>query len=155
MSDISNIRKLLSDPSLGLFPQIEKAIKDIQTNFTEYKEVFHFEHYDLELSTCQTHVTANDARPIIAQSIIMKFPIVGLIKDKFELLMLAAEIQNYLDATIMDWSTRERSQYDNKPLRRPITSVAGNIDFQTVDQPMNSCCVTIYREFELTYAASF
>lgn len=155
MSEISNIRKLLSDPNLGLFPQIDKAIKDIQTNFTEYKEIFHFEHYDLELGTCQTHVTANDARPIIAQSIIMKFPIIGLTKDKFDLLMLAAEIQNNLDATIMDWSTRERSQYDNKPLRRPITTVDGKIDFQTGEQPNNSCCVTIIREFELTYAASF
>jgi hypothetical protein len=155
MSEISNIRKLLSDPSLGLFPQIDQAIKDIQTNFTEYKEVFHFEHYDLELGTCQTHVTANDARPIISQFVIMKFPIVGLIKDKFELLILAAEIQNNLDATIMDWSTRERSQYDNKPLRRPITAVAGKIEFQTIDKPSNSCCVTISREFELTYAASF
>ncbi|MFB2839093.1 hypothetical protein [Floridanema evergladense] len=155
MSEISNIRKLLSDPNLGLFPQIDKTIKDIQTNFSEYKETFHFEHYDLELGTCHSQVTPNDARPIIAQSLVMKFPIIGLTKDKFELLMLAAEIQNNLDATIMDWSTRERSQYDNKPLRRPITAVSGKIDFQTVDKPSNSCCVTIYREFELTYAASF
>ncbi|HEY9301589.1 MAG TPA: hypothetical protein VIQ31_35555 [Phormidium sp.] len=155
MSEISNIRKLLSEPNLGLFPRIDQAIKDIQTNFTEYKKVFHFEHYDLEFGTCQTHVTANDARPIISQLVIMKFPMIGLVKDKFELLMLAAEIQNNLDATIMDWSTRERSQYDNKPLRRPITAVGGKIDFQIIEQPNNSCCVTIYRDFELTYAASF
>lgn len=155
MSEISNIRKLLSDPNLGLFPQIEKSIKDIQTSLTEYKEIFHFEHYDLEFGACQTHVTANDARPIITQSIIMKFPIVGQSKDKFDLLMLAAEIQNNLDATIMDWSTRERSQYDNKPLRRPITTVAGKLEFHTIEQQNNSCCVIISREFELTYAASF
>jgi len=155
MTETSNIRKLLSDPHLGLLPQIDKSIKDIQTNFTQYKEVFHFEPYDLEWGSCQTHVTPNDARPIITQTITMKFPIVGLAKDKLELLILAAEIQNNLDATIMDWSTRERVQYDNKPLRRPITTVSGKLDCQMLDQSGNYCCITLYREFELTYAASF
>ena len=153
MSETYNIRKLLSDQNLGLLPYIEKSLKEIQNRFADKQEIFQLDTYDLQFGECQTHVTPNEAKPIVTQVVSMRFPVKGLAKDKIELLMLAAEFQNWLDAAIVDWSTRERSQYDNKPLRRPVSTITGKLDCELLAQPANSCRVTIYRDFELTYAA--
>ncbi len=155
MTETSNIRKLLSDPNLGLLPHIDKSLKEMQFDFGNQQENFKWEPYDLEFGECQTHMTPNDIKPIVSQLVSIRFPVLGQIKDKFEILMLAAEFQNSLDAAIIDWSTRERSQYDNKPLRRPVSTITGKLDYELVKEPANSCRVTIYRDFELTYAATF
>ncbi|MBD2183179.1 hypothetical protein H6S82_29235 [Planktothrix sp. FACHB-1355] len=155
MTEHSNIRKLLCDQNLGLLPHIDRWLKDIQTQLGDKQENFRLDAYDLEFGECQTHVTPNDVKPIVTQLVSMRFPLIGPIKDKFKLLMLAAEFQNSLDAGIIDWSTRERSQYDNKPLRRPISTITGKLDCESLGEPTNSCRITIYRDFELTYAASF
>lgn len=155
MTEASNIRKLLSDQNLGLLPYIEKSLKDIQEKLGEKQDIFQMEPYDFEFGECQTHVTPNDVKPLVNQIVSMKFALKGAAKDKFELLMLAAELQNYLDVAIVDWSTRERSQYDNKPLRRPISTITGKVDYEVMADPPSSCRVIIYRDFELTYAATY
>lgn len=154
MAEHSNIRKLLSDPSLGLLPHIDKSIKEIQNNFGDKQEIFNLHPYDVNFGECQTHMTPNDVKPIITQIVSISFPLTGLVKNKFELLILAAEFQNAIDAAIVDWSTRERSQYDNKPLRRPVSTITGKLDYETLAQPPNSCRITIRRDFELTYGAT-
>ena len=155
MSEPSSIRKLLSDQNLGLLPYIDNCLKDIQAHFADKQGIFKLEPYDLQLGECQTHVTPNDSKPIVTQVVSIRLPVSGLAKDKFELLMLGAEFQNWIDAAIIDWSTRERSQYDNKPLRRPVSTVTGKLDYELVKTGGDSGRVMIYREFELTYAVTF
>ncbi|HEY9848834.1 MAG TPA: hypothetical protein V6D28_05220 [Leptolyngbyaceae cyanobacterium] len=154
MAEHTNIRKLLSDPSLGLLPHIDKSLNEIQDNFGDKQEIFNLHPYDVNFGECQTHVTPNDVKPIVTQIVSIGFPLTGLVKNKVELLILAAEFQNAIDAGIIDWSTRERSQYDNKPLRRPVSTITGKLDYEVLSEPANSCRMTIYREFELTYAAT-
>ena len=154
MSEISNIRKLLTDPSLGLLPNLERRLKDLETNLINQRQDFHLEGYDLDLGKCQTDATANEPRPLVTQAVSMKFPMTGRGEDKFELLLLASEFQNKLDTTIFQWSNLEWSQFE-KPLKRQVTHVAGRIDYTLIDPSVNSCRITVYRDFDLTYTVTF
>jgi len=153
MSEPSNIRKLLTDSSLGLLPLVDKYFKDIETSsFGEELEEFQLKPYDLNLGECNTLAAVNETRPLITQAVAISFPLVGLAKDKFELLLLASEFQNMLDATILEWSNREWYQFE-KPLKRPVTQLVGRLDYELLKQ--STCQITVYREFELIYVVTF
>ncbi len=154
MTEPSNIRKLLTDPKLGLIPQLEQCLNDIEVSFGDKLENLHLEPYDFQFGSCNTSATTNGPRPLITQSISMRFPITGSAEDQFELLLLASEVQNTLDAAIFDWSNLEWYQFE-KPLKRPVTQITGYLDYKLLEQPANSCRITVYREFDFTYAVTF
>lgn len=154
MTEPSNVRKLLTDPKLGLLPHLDRRLEDIETYFRDRLEDLHLEPYDLQFDNCNTLAAVNEPRPLITQSISMRFSMTGSAKDKIELLLLASEFQNMLDAAIFEWSNREWHQFE-KPLRRPVTQITGRLDYKLVGQPANSCRITVYREFELIYAVTF
>lgn len=155
MSEPSNIRKLLTDPGLGLLPHLDEYLKNIETSsFGKDQEDFHLEPYDLDLGDCNTLAAVNEPRPLITQTVFIRFSLIGLVKDKLELLLLSSELQNMLDAAIYQWSNREWYQFE-KPLRRPVTQITGRLDYELQGKPTHSCRIAVYREFDLTYAVTF
>jgi hypothetical protein len=152
MTQPSNIRQLLTDAKLGLLPYLDNRLNDI-ANSSQQLENLHLEPYDIELGECNT-IAANEPRPLITQSVSLKCFISGSSKDKLELLLLASELQNSLDATIFEWSNREWYQFE-KPLRRPVTQITGRLDYELQERPAHSCRLGIYREFYLIYTISF
>jgi hypothetical protein len=154
MTDISNIRKLLCDEDLGLIPHLEKCLKDLHTS-EAFKDRFKLESYDLELGNCHTQKLPNDQKPLVTQLVIMKFPLVGKVENKMQLFLLVAELQNKIDMTIIDWSALERRQYDihGIPLKQPITKIDGEMNYNLVFDKPDYCCITLCRQFDLTYAA--
>ena len=152
MTDLSNIRKLLCDEELGLIPHLEKCLKDLHTSF---KDRFKLESYDFELGNCHTHKLPNEQRPLVTQSVLMKFSLTGKVEDKMELFLVAAELQNQIDIKIIDWSALERRQYDihGIPLKQPITKIDGEMNYNLVFDRPNHCCISLCRQFDLTYAA--
>ncbi|MCX7595711.1 MAG: hypothetical protein N2235_18515 [Fischerella sp.] len=153
MTQISNIRQLLTDAKLGLLPHLDERLQRTKKSFQERHKNLEFQPYDLLFSDCNT-LAANEPRPLITQSITLKLSMTGTAKDKFELLLLASELQNTVDAAIFEWSNREWHQLE-KPLKRPITQITGGLDSEFLQHPAESCRVTIYREFDLTYTLIF
>ncbi len=80
------------------------------------------------MGECNT-IAANEPRPLTTQSVSLKCFITGSSKDQLELLLLASELQNSLDASIFEWSNREWYQFE-KPLRRPVTQITGRLDYE-------------------------
>jgi hypothetical protein len=156
-TEISNIRKLLCDPDLGLIPHLEKCLKDLHSSSLVSKDKFKLEPYDIELGTCHTHKLPNEQKPLVTQSVLMKVPLTGKVQDKMELFLLVAELQNQIDFKIIDWSALERRQYDihGIPLKQPITKIDGEMTYNLVFDRPNYCCITLCRQFDLTYAANF
>ena len=155
MSEPSNIRKLLTERNLGLLPQLNERLKDIdESSFGKELKDFYLEPYDLHLGNCNTLAAVNEPRPLITQSISISFPLTGLARDKFDLWLLASEFQNILDAAIFQWSNREWYQFE-KPLKRPVTQITGHLDYELLEQAPDSCRIIVYREFDLTYAVTF
>jgi len=156
-TEISNIGKLLCDPDLGLIPHLEKCLKDLHSSSLVSQDKFKLEPYDIELGTCHTHKLPNEQKPLVTQSVLMKVPLTGKVQDKMELFLLVAELQNQIDFKIIDWSALERRQYDihGIPLKQPITKIDGEMTYNLVFDRPNYCCITLCRQFDLTYAANF
>jgi hypothetical protein len=152
MSQPSNIRQLLTDVKLGLLPYLDERLKKIETSFKQVENL-QFQPYDLLFGDCNT-LAANEPRPLITQSISLKIFLTGNTKDKFELLLIASELQNMVDAAVFEWSNREWHQFE-KPLKRPITQITGGLDYELLQDAANICRLTIYREFGLTYPLTF
>ncbi|MFM2063492.1 MAG: hypothetical protein RLZZ507_3162 [Cyanobacteriota bacterium] len=152
MTQPSNIRQLLTDAKLGLLPYLDNRINEIANSWQQLENLC-LEPYDIELGECNT-IAANEPRPLITQSVSLRCYITGSTKDKLELLLLASELQNSLDATIFEWSNREWYQFE-KPLRRPVTQITGGLDYELRENPEHSCRLAIYREFDLIYTISF
>jgi hypothetical protein len=152
MSQPSNIRQLLTDAKLGLLPYLDERLKKIETSFKQVENL-QFQSYDLLFGDCNT-LAANEPRPLITQSISLKIFLTGNTKDKFELLLIASELQNMVDAAVFEWSNREWHQFE-KPLKRPITQITGGLDYELLQDAANICRLTIYREFGLTYPLTF
>ncbi|NWF58712.1 MAG: hypothetical protein HXY43_05210 [Fischerella sp.] len=153
MTQLSNIRQLLTDTKLGLLPHLDERLKRIEKSFQERYKNLQFQPYDLLFSDCNT-LAANEPRPLITQSIALKLFMTASAEDKFELLLLASELQNTVDAAIFEWSNREWHQFE-KPLKRPITQITGGLESEFLQNPTDSCRITIYREFDLTYVLTF
>ncbi|MBD2295958.1 hypothetical protein H6G06_21385 [Anabaena sphaerica FACHB-251] len=152
MTQPSNIRQLLTDAKLGLLPYLDNRLNEIANSWQQLENL-RLEPYDIELGECNT-IAANEPRPLITQSVSLRCYIAGSIKDKLELLLLASELQNSLDATIFEWSNREWYQFE-KPLKRPVTQITGGLDYELLENPPHSCRLAIYREFDLIYTISF
>ncbi|MEA5552314.1 hypothetical protein VB713_15335 [Anabaena cylindrica UHCC 0172] len=152
MTQLSNIRQLLTDAKLGLLPYLDNRLNEIEQSWQQLENL-HLEPYDIELGECNT-IAANEPRPLITQSVSLRCFITGSHKDKLELLLFASELQNSLDATIFEWSNREWYQFE-KPLRRPVTQITGGLDYELLENPTHSCRLAIYREFDLIYTISF
>ncbi|MBD2625653.1 hypothetical protein [Trichormus variabilis] len=152
MTQPSNIRQLLTDAKLGLLPYLDNRLNEIEQSWQQLENL-RLEPYDIELRKCHT-IAANEPRPLITQSVCLKCFITGSVKDKLELLLLASELQNSVDATIFEWSNREWYQFE-KPLRRPVTQITGGLDYELLENPDQSCRLVIYREFDLIYTISF
>ncbi|RUR85923.1 hypothetical protein ACF3DV_23210 [Chlorogloeopsis fritschii PCC 9212] len=152
MSQPSNIRQLLTDAKLGLLPYLDERLKTIETSFKQVENL-QLQPYDLLFGDCNT-IAANEPRPLITQSISLKIFLTGNTKDKFELLLIASELQNMVDAAVFEWSNREWHQFE-KPLKRPITQITGGLDYELLQDAANICRLTIYREFGLTYPLTF
>lgn len=157
MAEQSNIRKLLCSPDLGLLPHIERCLNDWLATFTDERNIFQLDPYDLELGTCHTHRSANDQKPLVTQSVSIQFMLTGVVEDKLKLLLLASELQNLIDIKIIEWSALERRQYDihGIPLKQPVTTIEGEIDYELATDTSNTCYIILYRQFELTYAANY
>ncbi|MCU0543816.1 MAG: hypothetical protein MUE44_16835 [Oscillatoriaceae cyanobacterium Prado104] len=156
-TETSNIRKLLCDKDLGLIPHLEKCLKDLQANSIAPAEKFKLEHYDIELGTCYTQKHPSEQKPIVTQSMSIKIPLTGKVEDKMELFLIASELQNKIDIRIIEWSALERRQYDihGIPLKQPVTKIDGEMNYNLVFDRPNFCCITLCRQFDLTYAANF
>ena len=157
MSEQSNIRKLLCSPDLGLLPHIERCLNDWLATFAGESNIFQLHPYDLELGNCHTHRSANDKNPLVSQSVSIELMLTGVVEDKLKLLLLASELQNLIDIKIIEWSALERRQYDihGIPLKQPVTTVEGEIDYEVATDSSKDCYVILHRQFELTYAANF
>ena len=157
VTETSNIRKLLCDADLGLIPHLEKCLKDLHSSAIANGEKFKLEPYEIELNNCHTHKLPNEQKPLVTQLVLMKFPLTGKVQDKMDLFLLVAELQNQIDIKIIDWSALERRQYDihGIPLKQPITKIDGEMSYNLVFDKPNYCCITLCRQFELTYAANF
>ncbi len=153
MNQTSNIRQLLTDAKLGLLPHLDERLKTIEKTFQQQQENLQFQPYDLLFRECNT-LSANEPRPLITQSLSLRFFLIGNSKDKFELMLMASELQKIVDAAIFEWSNREWYQLE-KPLKRPVTQITGGLDCELLQEPANSCRITIYREFDLTYPLTF
>ncbi|MBD2363963.1 MULTISPECIES: hypothetical protein [unclassified Anabaena] len=152
MTQTSNIRKLLIDGKLGLLPYLDQRLSDIEQTLKQQKNL-QLQPYDVQLGGCNT-LAANEPRPAITQSVSLKFILTGNTQDKLELLLLASELQNDLDAAIFEWSNREWHQFE-KPLKRPVTQITGGLDYEVLDKPNPLAQITIYREFDLIYPVGF
>jgi len=157
VTETSNIRKLLCDPDLGLIPHLEKCLKDLHSSAIASGEKFKVEAYDIELQSCHTHKHPNDQRPIVTQSVLIKIPLTGKAEDKMHLFLIASDLQNQIDIKIIDWSALERRQYDihGIPLKQPITKIEGEMKYELVFDRPNHCCITLFRQFDLIYAANY
>ncbi|MEG4803421.1 hypothetical protein QUB63_21920 [Microcoleus sp. ARI1-B5] len=157
VTETSNIRKLLCDPDLGLIPHLENCLKDLHTSAIANGEKFKVEPYEIELKSCHTQKHPNDQKPLVTQSVLMKIPLTGKVQDKMHLYLIATELQNQIDIKIIDWSALERRQYDihGIPLKQPITKIEGEMNYELVFDRPNYCCITLCRQFDLTYAANF
>jgi hypothetical protein len=157
VTETSNIRKLLCDPDLGLIPHLEKCLKDLHSSAMASGEKFKVEPYDIELKSCHTQKHPNDQKPIVTQSVLIKIPLTGKVQDKMQLYLIATELQNQIDIKIIDWSALERRQYDihGIPLKQPITKIDGEMNYELVFDRPNYCCITLCRQFDLSYAANF
>ncbi|MGL5059216.1 MAG: hypothetical protein ACRC62_04465 [Microcoleus sp.] len=156
-TETSNIRKLLCDPDLGLIPHLEKCFKDLHSTSIAPTGKFKLEQYDIELGNCHTQKHPSEQKPIVTQSMLIKIPLTGKVEDKIELFLIATELQNQIDTIIIEWSALERRQYDihGIPLKQPITKIDGEMNYNLVFDRPNYCCVTLCRQFDLTYAANF
>lgn len=152
MTKASNIRQLLTDAKLGLLPYLDQRLQDIAKNWTQLENL-QVQPYDIQLKNCNTSA-ANEPRPTINQSVALQFFIIGNPEDRLELLLLASELQNDVDAAIFEWSNREWSQFE-KPLKRPVTQISGGLNYEILENPSNTCRITLEREFDLIYAVSF
>ncbi|ARV62356.1 hypothetical protein BZZ01_30345 [Nostocales cyanobacterium HT-58-2] len=152
MTQPSNIRQLLTDTKLGLIPHLDNRLKTIE-NLLQQQENLEFQPYDLLFGECKT-LAANEPRPLITQSISLIFFMTGNAEDKLELLLLASELQNTVDAAIFEWSNHEWHQFE-KPLKRPVTQIAGGLDYELLESSPDSCYITLFREFDLTYPLTF
>ncbi|MGH1392729.1 MAG: hypothetical protein ACRAVC_01655 [Trichormus sp.] len=152
MTKASNIRQLLTDAKLGLLPYLDQRLQEI-TKTWKPTENFQLQPYDIGFSNCNTSA-ANEPRPVINQSIALRFFILGNPQDRLELLLLASELQNDVDAAIFEWSNREWSQFE-KPLKRPVTQITGRLEYENLENHNNTCCITLEREFDLIYSVSF
>ncbi|WP_238360703.1 hypothetical protein [Iningainema tapete] len=74
--------------------------------------------------------------------------------EKLNLLLLASELQNLIDAAIFEWSNREWYQFE-KPLKRPVTQITGGLNYELLENQANTCRITLYREFDITYPLTF
>ncbi|MBD1827134.1 hypothetical protein NDI47_09325 [Microcoleus vaginatus GB1-A2] len=157
VTETSNIRKLLCDSDLGLIPHLEKCLKDLHSSAIASGEKFKVEPYDIELKSCHTQKYPNDQKPIVTQSVLIKIPLTGEVQDKMQLYLIATELQNQIDIKIIDWSALERRQYDIQgiPLKQPITKIDGEMNYELVFDRPNYCCITLCRQFDLSYAANF
>lgn len=157
VTETSNIRKLLCDPDLGLIPHLEKCLKDLHASSLLSKDKFKVEPYDIELGNCHTQKFPNEQKPLVTQLVLMKIPLTGKVQDKMELFLLASELQNQIDLKIIDWSALERRQYNihGIPLKQPVIKIDGEMNYNLVFDRPHYCCITLGRQFELTYAASF
>ncbi|MBD0308989.1 MAG: hypothetical protein ICV80_12950, partial [Microcoleus sp. T1-bin1] len=74
-----------------------------------------------------------------------------------QLYLIATELQNQIDIKIIDWSALERRQYDihGIPLKQPITKIDGEMNYELVFDRPHYCCITLCRQFDLSYAANF
>ncbi|MBW4643419.1 MAG: hypothetical protein KME23_10585 [Goleter apudmare HA4340-LM2] len=153
MTQMSNIRKLLTDSKLGLLPHLDERLQEIEKLFQQQQENLQFPPYELQFGNCNT-LAANEPRPLITQSVSLQLFMTGSAKDKLELLLLASELQNAVDAAIFEWSNREWYQFE-KPLKRPVTQIVGGLDGELLDNAAKSYRITIYREFDLIYTLSF
>ncbi|MEB3179296.1 MAG: hypothetical protein VKL59_09730 [Nostocaceae cyanobacterium] len=153
MNQTSNIRKLLTDTKLGLLPYLDNRLQEIEKSWQEQQQNLQFVPYDIQLRDCNT-LAANEPRPMITQGVSLKFALNGSRENKLALLLLASELQNSVDAAIFEWSNREWHQLE-KPLKRPVTQITGGLDYEALEQPANSCRMTIYRQFDITYSISF
>jgi hypothetical protein len=149
----SNIRKLLTDAKLGLIPYLNSRLENLEKSLQQQQENLQLQPYDLQFGDCNT-LAANEPRPLITQSISLRFFLTGNGKNKLEFLLLASELQNSIDAAVYEWSNREWHQLE-KPLKRPVTQITGGLDYEVLEQPANSCRITIYRQFDITYSISF
>jgi hypothetical protein len=152
MSQTSSIRQLLTDAKLGLLPYLDKRLSEIEKSWQQLENVA-IEPYNIDLGDCNT-ISANEPRPLIAQSIYLTISIIGDKKNKIELLLLGSELQNSVDAAIFEWSNREWHQFE-KPLKRPVTQITGNLSSQFLEKRTQTFQVQIYRQFELIYPLSF
>jgi hypothetical protein len=157
MTEQSNIRKLLCSPDLGLLPHIERCLNDWLGTLTGEGNIFQLDPYDLELGNCYTHRSTNGQKPLVTQSVSLKFMLTGIVEDKLKLLLFASELQNLIDIKIIDWSAMERRQYDihGIPLKQPVTKIDGKICYELATDPSNTCYITLHRQFDLAYAANF
>lgn len=153
MNQISHIRKLLTDNKLGLLPHLDECLQEIEKLFQQQQENLLFPPYELQFGNCNT-IAANEPRPLITQSISLKLFMTGSGENKLELLLLASELQNAVDAAIFTWSNREWHQFE-KPLKRPVTQILGGLEDELLDNSNQSYRITIYREFDLIYTLSF
>jgi len=89
--------------------------------------------------------------------VLIKIPLTGKVPDKMQLYLIATELQNQIDIKIIDWSALERRQYDIQgiPLKQPITKIDGEMNYDLVFDRPNYCCITLCRQFDLSYAANF
>jgi hypothetical protein len=152
MTQTSNIRQLLTDPKLGLLPHIDERLQTIEASFKEKIDI-QFEPYELTFGACNT-LAANEPRPLITQSIVLRFFITGNTNDIFEISLLASELQNLIDAAIFEWSNREWYQFE-KPLKRPVTQIVGGFEQEFLQDVANSYRITVNRELDLTYPVTF
>lgn len=153
MLPTSNLRKLLTDSKLGLLPHLENRLQQLETSFGNEQANVQIQPYDIQLGGCNT-ITANEPRPFIIQSTVLKFALTGDTDDKLELLLFASQLQNNMDAAILEWSNSEWHQFE-KPLKRPVTQITGGLEYAELDKPANTCRINIYREFDLTYTITF
>lgn len=153
MTQISAIRKLLTDTKLGLLPHLDERLQEVAQLFQQQQKNLLLLPYELQLGNCQT-IAANEPRPLITQSISLKLFMSGSGQHKIELLLLASELQNAVDAAIFAWSNREWHQFE-KPLKRPVTQILGGLEDELLDNSTQSYRITIYREFDLIYTLSF
>jgi hypothetical protein len=142
---------------LGLIPHLEKCLKDLHVNSIGRADKFRLEKYDIELGNCHTQKHPSEQKPIVTQSMSIKIPLTGKVEDKIELFLIATEWQNKIDTIIIEWSALERRQYDihGIPLKQPVTKIDGAMNYNLVFDRPSYCCVTLCRQFDLTYAASF
>ncbi len=152
MTQISNIRQLLTDPKLGLLPHLDDRLQAIEQSLKQQIDL-QVAPYELTFGVCNT-VAANEPRPLITQLISLRFLITGSSKDTFEILLLASELQNDIDAAILEWSNREWYQFE-KPLKRPVTQIVGGYNYEFLEASTDSYRISITREFDLTYLLTF
>jgi hypothetical protein len=152
MTQISNIRQLLTDPKLGLLPHLDDRLQAIEQSLKQQIDL-QIAPYELTFGACNT-VAANEPRPLITQLISLRFLITGSSKDTFEILLLVSELQNDIDAAILEWSNREWYQFE-KPLKRPVTQIVGGYNYEFLEASNDSYRISVTREFDLTYLLTF